>query len=111
MAECIRFVCPQCSYAIESWSDGNPYYFGKDGKKAFAYHPNHDDLARCVGNDVPYVCLKCATTFLVDSNSPQRQCPKCKETSTIDTCDLDGELCPSCHRGKLSIDTDFHCIS
>jgi len=111
MAECKRFVCPLCSYAIASWSDGNPYYCDETGEKIYAYHPNHDALDRCIGNDTPYVCLDCAESFLVDSNSPQQQCPKCQKTSIIDSFHLGGKDCPSCHQGRLSADPDFHCIS
>lgn len=40
MAEGIRYICDNCSRAIEAWSDGNPYYIDDSGNKKYAYHPD-----------------------------------------------------------------------
>jgi DNA-directed RNA polymerase subunit RPC12/RpoP len=111
MAECLRFTCSKCSYSIESWSDGNPYYYNEENKKVYAYHPNHADLERCLGNDVPHVCLDCAEPFVVDSNVPKTDCPKCNSTLIIETFLLDGKTCPTCHQGQLARDPEFWCVS
>jgi len=64
MAEGIRFVCDTCGHAIESWSDGNPYYLDPERGKVYAYHPNHDVLAPWTGNDAPHLCLAQDPEFL-----------------------------------------------
>jgi len=48
MAEAVRYVCGKCGHAIEAWSDGNPYYIDDAGTKQYAYHPDHERLARCI---------------------------------------------------------------
>lgn len=111
MAQCVRFICPECPFSIDAWSDGNPYYFDEEGKKAYAYHPDHERLALCVGNDVPHICLACAQEFVVDSQSPRRDCPQCGSSSISETDSLAGKTCPSCHKGALTSDSDFHCVS
>lgn len=70
MAECIRYLCNHCSKELQSWSDGNPYFINDSGGKEYAYHPDHEGLARCIGNDSPYLCLRCGHGFRVDSRSP-----------------------------------------
>ena len=57
MAEGIKYVCGKCRHTIEAWSDGNPYYIDDHGGRQYAYHPDHERLARCIGNDVPNLCL------------------------------------------------------
>jgi hypothetical protein len=51
MAERRRFVCGECGNSVDAWSDGNPYYIDSHGKKQYAYHPNHRELDKCIGND------------------------------------------------------------
>jgi hypothetical protein len=58
MAESRRFVCTQCAHEIEAWSDGNPFYLDERGRKRHAYHPDHENLDRCVGNDVPHLVFR-----------------------------------------------------
>ena len=111
MAECLRFVCGSCGKAIEAWSDGNPYYIDPLGTKQYAYHPDHERLARCIGNDTPHLCLACGEEFVVDSRSPTRICPKCGSEDIAETFVLDGKECPDCHAGVFTIDPDFQCIS
>jgi Zn finger protein HypA/HybF involved in hydrogenase expression len=112
MAMCVRFVCGECDHAIEAWDDGNPYYIDVEtGEKKYAYHPEHDLLALCIGNDAPHLCLSCGKEFVVDSREPKSTCPKCKSEDISDRVDLDGRGCPSCKKGTFSIDPDWHLIS
>ena len=111
MAEGIRFQCNECSMTIEAWSDGNPYYIDSHRKKKYAYHPDHENLARCIGNDSPHLCLSCGEEFLVDSRAPVSACPKCDSTEICDTFELDGKACPFCSKGTFQLDPTFHAIS
>ena len=91
MAQGFRFVCGKCDHTIVAWNDGNPYYFEsvitKTGKvkqkKKSAYHPNHELLERCVGNDAEHLCLSCKKEFMVDSQVPITTCPKCKSSKIV----------------------------
>lgn len=74
MAECLKFVCNNCSHTIEAWSDGNPYYIDKSGCKKYTYHPD-PKMASCIGNDAPHICLSCRYEFSVDSREPISVCP------------------------------------
>jgi DNA-directed RNA polymerase subunit RPC12/RpoP len=111
MAECIRYVCGNCQKAVEAWSDGNPYYLDEQGRKQYAYHPDHERLNRCIGNDSPHLCLECGKKFMVDSRAPIDACPKCKSGDIADTYRLDGRRCPWCQTGVFAADSDFMCIS
>ena len=111
MAEGVRFVCSGCQRAIETWSDGNPYYFDESGAKRYAYHPDHERLARCVDNDSPRLCLDCGEEFMIDSRASVEGCPKCKSPRFVDTFGLAGQPCPYCKAGEFSVDPDFFCIS
>ncbi|MBT8395525.1 MAG: hypothetical protein KJN92_01105, partial [Gemmatimonadetes bacterium] len=111
MAEGVRFVCSDCKRTIEAWSDGNPYYFDESGQKKYAYHPDHRNLARCIGNDTPHLCLGCAEGFMVDSRAPVEGCPKCGLTRFVGTFELGGHQCPFCDAGEFYLDPDFHAIS
>ena len=111
MAECIRHVCSNCGNTVDAWSDGNPYSIDENGEKQYAYHPNHDKLVRCIGNDSPHICLDCGEQFKVDSRSPLTKCPKCDSTEIPSTYQLEGKRCPVCKDGVFGIDPDFHCIS
>jgi transcription initiation factor IIE alpha subunit len=106
-----RYICDGCSHAIEAWSDGNPYYIDESGAKQYAYHPDHELLARCIGNDSPHLCLSCGHKFMVDSETPIMACLKCRAREIVDTYQLDGQSCPFCKAGMFTIDPDFHCIS
>lgn len=111
MAEALRFICNHCFHAIESWSDGNPYFIQEEGQKQYAYHPDHENLARCIGNDSPYICLRCGEEFMVDSLSPIEECPACSSTNMSDTFQLNGKSCPFCHKGTFNVDPDYYIIS
>ena len=111
MAECVRFVCDGCGHAIEAWSDGNPYYLDPDGRKVYAYHPHHEELARCIGNDSPHLCLACGAEVMVDSLAPTRVCSACGAEALVDTFELDGRTCPVCQAGRFARDPEFLCIS
>jgi DNA-directed RNA polymerase subunit RPC12/RpoP len=111
MAEAKLYVCDQCQHSIQAWSDGNPYYINQSGKKKYAYHPDHEKLALCIGNDSPHLCLTCGKEFMVDSQKPRTDCPKCHSDQFVDLYDLDDHPCPYCKQGKFKIDTNFSCIS
>jgi protein-arginine kinase activator protein McsA len=111
MAECIRYVCDNCGEAIEAWSDGNPYYIDESGKKHYAYHPDHENLARCIGNDSPHLCLACGKQFKVDSRVRRTGCSACDSPEIVDTFHLDGRDCPFCKAGVFADDPDFWCVS
>lgn len=110
MAECIMFACNSCGFAKEAWSDGNPYYLTSKGLKKYAYHPD-SKLNRCIGNDVPHICLSCGHEFNVDSREPVAECPKCYSTTIADCYKLEGLFCPGCKNGIFSRDKAFCCIS
>ena len=111
MAEALRYVCSGCSRAVEAWSDGNPYYIDDAGAKHYAYHPDHENLARCVGNDSPHLCLACGGECKVDSRAPATACPACGAAELAHTYQLAGRRCPYCKAGAFAVDPDFHCIS
>lgn len=111
MAEGLRYVCENCGHAIEAWSDGNPYYIDETGAKQYAYHPDHERLARCIGNDSPHLCLSCGAEFMVDSRAPVEACEKCGAPDIADTFRLGGKQCPYCKKGKFVADPDSRCIS
>lgn len=111
MAEGLRNVCGTCGHAIEAWSDGNPYYLDAAGAKQYAYHPDHELLDRCIGNDSPHLCLSCGHEFMVDSRAPASECPKCAAGRIADTFNLAGHACPFCKAGEYAQDPDFRCIS
>ena len=111
MAEAKRFVCNGCHRTIEAWSDGNPYYIDEAGAKQYAYHPDHERLALCIGNDDPHHCLGCGAEFQVDSRAPVTACPSCDASDIVPSFSLNGCRCPYCKTGKFAIDRDFFCIS
>ena len=111
MAEAKRFVCSKCQHSLEAWSDGNPYYIDEDGTKQYAYHPDHERLARCIGNDTPHLCLSCGHEFKVDSRDPVDACPKCSARDIADSYQLDGKQCPFCKAGVFAAEEGFHMIS
>ena len=111
MAQARKFICGSCRRAIVAWSDGNPYYIDDDGRKQYAYHPDHEALARCIGNDSPHVCLSCGEEFKVDSRARNVACPKCGEDKLVCTYELDGQQCPYCKAGVFAEDSNFFRIS
>jgi DNA-directed RNA polymerase subunit RPC12/RpoP len=111
MARGILYACGVCHREIEAWSDGNPYFIDEDGQKHYAYHPDHERLAKCVGNDVPHLCLACGAEFMVDSRAPTSRCPKCSSESIRDIFELEGCACPYCKGGTFATDPGFSAIS
>jgi DNA-directed RNA polymerase subunit RPC12/RpoP len=111
MALRMRFVCKKCSYAIEAWDDGNPYYIDETGAKQYAHHPDHERLSRCVGNDRPHICLSCGEEVNVDSRAQISACPKCGSYDLVDSFKLDGQRCPHCKVGMFAVDPSFFVIS
>jgi predicted RNA-binding Zn-ribbon protein involved in translation (DUF1610 family) len=111
MAEALRFVCDGCGRSIEAWSDGNPYYINEAGAKQYAYHADHERLARCIGSDSPHLCLGCGAEFVVDSRAPVEECPTCGSAEFAHTFQLAGRRCPYCKAGTFAVDPGFHCVS
>ncbi len=111
MAECIRFACYGCGHCVDAWSDGNPFYIDETGEKRYAYHPNHSELARCIANDVPHLCLLCAAESKVDSRLAEAVCPECGSANVVETFQLEGVKCPKCGDGRFARDRDHFCIS
>jgi predicted RNA-binding Zn-ribbon protein involved in translation (DUF1610 family) len=104
MAESTLFVCNACRKAVESWSDGNPYYIDEAGAKRYAYHPDHERLARCVGNDSPHLCPACGVEFKVDSRAPIDACPGCGASEIVDTASVDVVSAPKMNGGHGAMD-------
>lgn len=96
---------------IIAWSDGNPYYLDERQEKCYAYHPDHEGLARCIGNDAPHLCLTCGVQCLVDSQMPSNICPGCKARTLVPTTELDGRCCPACKTGRFVADPECYAIS
>lgn len=111
MAMCKRFACSNCGKTIEVWDDGNPYYLDEKGEKQYAYHPNHDLLAKCIGNDSPHLCLACGKDFMVDSKVPITQCPACNASSIVDQWQLENCACPFCKQGQFHAEPGIFAIS
>ena len=111
MAQAQRFVCDGCGHAVKAWSDGNPYYLDESGAKQYAYHPDHERLARCIGNDSPHLCLACGAECMVDSRAPVTACPGCGAGDLAGTYQLGGRPCPYCKAGAFAVDPAFRCIS
>lgn len=111
MASCIQFVCSGCGHSIEAWDDGNPFYLDAHGNKKYAYHPDHDQLEKCIANDVPHLCLTCGTEVKIDSRIECKVCSECGSGDVVDTYQLEGVKCPKCEVGHFVSDKDFFCIS
>ncbi len=111
MAWGVTNVCGNCGKAVMAWDEGNPYYVQKNGKKKYAYHPNHDLLDKCVGNDAPHLCLACGKEFMVDSRSRRTDCPDCGSSEICWTYRLEGKCCPFCKSGVFAVDPELNAIS
>ena len=111
MAESVLYVCGGCGKSVVAWSDGNPYFIDEQGAKQYAYHPNHERLARCIGNDSPHLCLACGAEFKLDSRSPVVHCPSCESAEIARTYRLERKRCPFCKAGEFVADPNDHCIS
>jgi hypothetical protein len=111
LAEGIRYACRNCARSIEAWSDGNPFYIDDDGRKRYAYHPDHENLARCIGNDSPHLCLACGSRQKIDSRKPRRHCRRCRSGEIVPTWELEGKPCPYCKDGNFDRDPSFLAIS
>lgn len=111
MAQCIKYDCNHCNTSVSAWSDGNPYFINDDGEKVYAYHPNYEDLERCIGNDEPYICLECSESFLIDSRNSILLCSKCNSEQIVSTYELQDKTCPFCKKGAFIQDSNFFVIS
>ncbi len=109
MASAQLFVCSACSFSIQDWDEGNPFYIDSDGIKRYAYHPSRErDL--CTGNDPSCVCLDCGAEFKAPSTG-SHTCPSCQSVTTTDTHDLEGKTCPKCKDGIFKRNEHFFVIS
>lgn len=112
MAELQRFLCSDCGRKVDVWSDGNPFYIDDTGNKKYAYHPDHEALAKCIGNDLPHLCLNCGHDVVVDSRSSKRICPDCGSDKVTEAFLLENVVCPTCRKGKFHLDDpSFQAIS
>lgn len=109
MGICLR--CDHCNHEILAWTDGNPYYIDETGAKQYAYHPDHEWLALCTGNDSDYVCLACGGTFKADSKRRRYTCPSCRSAEVVTTFGLEGRQCPYCKTGTFHEDPRGHAVS
>lgn len=109
MAMGITLRCTGCGRTIQAWSDGNPYYFDRNDRKRYAYHPD-PNLALCVGHDADCLCLACGKEHKIDSDSLPGNCPSCGDRRLVDVCALSGQPCPSCEAGVFE-DTGDYAIS
>lgn len=82
-----------------------------DRGKVHAYHPHHDELARCIGNDAPHLCLARGAEVMVDSLAPARVCSVWGAEALVDTCERDGPPCPAGKAGRFAREPEFLCIS
>ena len=73
--------------------------------------PGQDDLARCIGNDSPHLCLSCGMDFNVDSQEPIAKCPGRMDNIIVDIFELDGRNCPYCKQGVFYRDPECRYIS
>ncbi len=111
MAMRLVFNCDACARSVGVWSDGNPYYRDESGRKRYAYHPDHENLERCIGNDLPHTCMTCGGEQKVDSLKPVLRCRKCRDEALIETRDLEGQTCPFCKRGSFGRDPGPFAVS
>jgi len=111
MAEAREFVCNHCGHSEGAWSDGHPFYIDETGNKKYAYHPHHDELAKCIANDEPHLCLQCGVESTIDSRLASKVCPECGSEKVVDTFCLDGVKCPKCKVGHFVRDENVRCIS
>ncbi len=81
------------------------------GVKRYAYHPDHERLALCIGNDSPHLCLACGGEFKVDSRAPIAACPDCGSVEILQAFNLGGLRCPYCKAGEFAADPADRCIS
>ena len=107
MAHRLRCVCGECGYTFDIWSDGNPYYFDENGEKQYAYHPDHERLSLCIGNDRPHLCLSCRNEFMMDSRAPISACPVCGSHDFVDTYQLIEHRCRQ-HHHRADLEQPVH---
>ncbi len=101
MAMMVIFTCRSCNHQVNAWDEGKPYFLDREGDKVYAYHPDHEGLERCIGNDRPYICLSCAKEFDMDSRHQLTQCPECGDERILPSWKLKDEQCPRCKSGTF----------
>lgn len=111
MSSARRFQCTNCNHEIVAWSDYDNYFINTEGKKQYAYHPDHDALENCIGYDVPFLCIDCGEPFSIDSSKPHKNCPICNSNEICELYDIEQKNCPYCRSGKFLIDNRFYRVS
>lgn len=111
MAEGRLLVCDQCSFEVMAWSDANPYYRDSRGRKQHAHHPDHEDLARCTGLDVPHLCTACGEETQIDAEVALPICLMCESDLLVAVWELDGHRCPTCKVGSFINDPSGGAVS
>ena len=101
MAEGRLLTCGHCAFEVMAWSDANPYYFDSHGRKRYAHHPDHENLARCIGLDVPHPCIACGEEIQIDAAVGLPVCPMCKSDLLVAVWELEGRQCPKCKSGRF----------
>lgn len=100
-------MCDHCSTLIQTWNDGNPYFYDEDSVKRYAYHP--DGLRdRYVANDFEHLCLGCGERFMVDNRAPLVACLKCSSDNIVGLFMLEGKQCPFFKSGTFVRDLDAY---
>jgi predicted RNA-binding Zn-ribbon protein involved in translation (DUF1610 family) len=100
MSERLSFFCYECGKTLISYSDGNPFYLDEAGRKRYAHYPDAEKLDRCIGNDLPHICLSCGDRFVLDATCLSKHvCPKCNAFEVIEVRNLWAEKCPYCKMG------------
>ena len=72
MAEGVRFTCPVCGEAMESWSDGNAYYLDASG---------------------------CSVEEVVSSRVPRSACGACRKEELVAMLELEEQRFPRARGG------------
>ena len=101
MAEGRLLICGHCAFEVMAWSDANPYYFDSRGRKRYAHHPDHENLARCIGLNVPHLCIACGEEIQIDAAVGLPVCPMCKSDRLVDMWEREGHQCPKCRSGRF----------
>ena len=118
MAQCLRFVCNKCGFAIEGWDDGNPYIEFPKGKRTYFYHPGDERkieeissrilghepsdqeigeiLEKYAGNAPDHICRDCGKISKIDPNKDAMKCRKCKSEDVEEIYNLGGKRCLKC---------------
>jgi PHP family Zn ribbon phosphoesterase len=131
MASSLLFACNQCGFKVESWSDGNPYIIGANGRKIYYYHPGESEQLKRIwmelygndptpedihkmcrergGNAPDHICVRCGMINKIDKKRDKLLCISCKCKDLIETGTLAGKTCMKC--GGIFSEGVLHSIS